>query len=411
MDSRDFARQRRIHKSRDMARASDLHSAAHGHRLIVVALVATLAGASGALAQTVEPPIPKLSPARSATTTEIAAGVAATAVDAAPQVEGANSILAAPDAPDVLPFAEEDGPIELRPSAETILTYPDTGDAEFGDFDESDGGVGVAEPALAPDVGPPSDIRPGTFTLEARLTASDPPLGEGVKWRIFADKPGVDGHLPLLGEAEGGIIYIRLDQGTYFVHAAYGRAGATRKIEVDGPTGGDILVLNAGGMRLLAINAGDQPLAHGDVVFDIYAPDEGGSEERYLLVPNAPPGRVIALNAGTYHVVCKYGDSNAVIRADVRVEPGKLTETTLFQKAARLTLKLVEEHGGEAIADTAWAIVTPAGESIVESVGAFPSVVLTEGDYTAVARHNNRIYQTNFSVVAGLNRDVEVLAE
>jgi hypothetical protein len=37
--------------------------------------------------------------------------------------------------------------------------------------------------------------------------------------------------------------------------------------------------------------------------------------------------------------------------------------------------------------------------------------VLTEGDYTAVARHDNRIYQTNFSVVPGLNRDVEVLAE
>lgn len=389
-----------------MARASDLDNRAYRRRLAILALLAAFAGAQAALAQTIEPPMPKLSPARSAPAPVTTAGDAGTEATNA-------SVLTAPDdtaPPDALPFVEEE-PMELRPTAETaetadtMLSYPDSGDdGEFGDSD-------VAAPALAPDVGPPSDIRPGTFTLEARLAIDNPPLGDGVKWRIFGDKPGPDGHLPLLGEAEGGIIYIRLDQGSYFVHAAYGRAGATRKIEVDGPTGGDVLVLNAGGMRLLAMNAGDQPLARGDVVFDIYAPDEGGSEERYLLVPNAPPGRVIALNAGTYHVVCKYGDSNAVIRADVRVEPGKLTETTLFQKAARLTLKLVEEHGGEAIADTAWAIVTPAGESIVESVGAFPSVVLTEGDYTAVARHDNRIYQTNFSVVAGLNREVEVLAE
>jgi hypothetical protein len=394
-----------------MARASDLDNRAYRRRLAVFAVLAAFAGAHAAHAQSIEPPMPKLSPARSAPAPVTTAGDAVTAAPSGSQVDGGNSVLMATDgaAPsDVLPFTEEEEPMELRPTAETMLSYPDSGDdGEFGEFDDSE----VAAPALAPDVGPPSDIRPGTFTLEARLAVDNPPLGDGVKWRIFGDKPGSDGHLPLLGEAEGGIIYIRLDQGSYFVHAAYGRAGATRKIEVDGPTGGDVLVLNAGGMRLLAMNAGDQPLAQGDVVFDIYAPDEGGSEERYLLVPNAPPGRVIALNAGTYHVVSKYGDSNAVIRADVRVEPGKLTETTLFQKAARLTLKLVEEHGGEAIADTAWAIVTPAGESIVESVGAFPSVVLTEGDYTAVARHDNRIYQTNFSVVPGLNRDVEVLAE
>jgi hypothetical protein len=79
--------------------------------------------------------------------------------------------------------------------------------------------------------------------------------------------------------------------------------------------------------------------------------------------------------------------------------------------ALEAALKLVEAHGGEAIADTAWSVVTPAGESVVESVGAFPSVVLAEGDYTAVARHDDRIFQANFSVVPGLNRDIEVLAE
>ena len=266
-------------------------------------------------------------------------------------------------------------------------------------------------PDVAPLAAPASDIRPGSFTLEARLTADGPPLGDQVKWRIFNDTPGTDGKLKLLGEASGGIIYVRLDRGTYYVHAAYGRAGATRKVDVTEPTGGEVLLLNAGGMRLLAMNGKDQPLSQGQVSFDIYAPDEGGSEEQFLLVQNAPPGHVISLNAGTYHVVSKYGNANAVVRADIKIEPGKLSEATIFQKAARLTLKLVEQHGGEAIADTAWTVDTPDGAPVVSSVGAFPSVVLAAGNYTAVAKHDGKTYQTKFTVQTGADHDVEVLAQ
>jgi hypothetical protein len=75
------------------------------------------------------------------------------------------------------------------------------------------------------------------------------------------------------------------------------------------------------------------------------------------------------------------------------------------------TLKLVSDRGGEARADTSWSVVTPAGESVVESVGAFPSVVLSEGEYTAIAKHQNTIYERDFTVEAGVNRDIEVLIE
>ncbi|MCR4283240.1 MAG: hypothetical protein NUV72_09480 [Bauldia sp.] len=382
---------------------------------VVLALLALFATAPLAFAETLQPPMPNLSPARSAA----APGTTAAAQTQAPSLEGANSPLAEPDTWNDLPA--EALPLVAEPEP-ALQPTTDTGADQAAGVDQPAGGdewngedVPAADappgPAFAPEVGPPSDIRPGTFTLEARLAANDAPLGAGVKWRIFGDMPGVDGHLPLLGEADGGIIYIRLDPGAYFVHAAYGRAGATRKIDVIGPTGGEVLVLNAGGMRLLAVNGVDQTLEQGDVAFDIYAPDEGGSEERYLLVPNAPPGHVIPLNAGTYHVVSKYGDANAVVRADVKIDPGKLTEATIFQKAARLTLKLVEAHGGEAIADTAWSVVTQSGGSVLESVGAFPSVVLAEGDYTAIAKHDDRTFQANFTVVTGLNRDIEVLAE
>jgi hypothetical protein len=290
-------------------------------------------------------------------------------------------------------------------------TDADSGALDDGAGVDGDAGTDISGPAAPPppDPGPPRDIRPGSFTLEARLTADGDSLKDGVEWRIFGDRPGSDGRLPLLGQASGGVIYIRLDPGIYYIHAALGRAGLARRIEVKEATGGAVFVLNAGGVRLLAMNGKDVPLQPGDVSFDVYAPDEGGSEERSLIIPNAPPGKIIGLPAGTYHVVSRYGDANAVVRADIRVDAGKLTEATVYQKAARLTLKLVEAHGGEALANTEWSVLTPAGDSILESVGAFPTVVLAAGEYKAVARHDGKTFQTTFKVEPAVNRDVEVL--
>ncbi len=121
------------------------------------------------------------------------------------------------------------------------------------------------------------------------------------------------------------------------------------------------------------------------------------------------PNTVVRLNAGTYHIVSEYGDTQ---RLDPRRHPGgggKLTEATIQHKAAQITFKLVSEAGGEAIADTAWSILTAAGDSVGESVSAFPTMVLAEGEYSAVARNKDKIYQRDFKVEAGKNTDVEVL--
>src|SRR3546814_11951246 len=86
------------------------------------------------------------------------------------------------------------------------------------------------------------------------------------------------------------------------------------------------------------------------------------------------PGMIVRLNAGTYHVVSEYGDINAVVRADIQVEAGKLIEATLQHRAAQITLKLVSQPGGEAIADTAWSVLTAAGDIVNESVSAFSKI-------------------------------------
>ena len=43
------------------------------------------------------------------------------------------------------------------------------------------------------------------------------------------------------------------------------------------------------------------------------------------------------------------------------------------------------------------------------SIGAFPRVILAEGDYRAIARNDNKTYEGEFRVVPGVDREVEVL--
>jgi hypothetical protein len=244
--------------------------------------------------------------------------------------------------------------------------------------------------------------------FEALLAADTPVIPDGVTWRIFStDSSGQK--LALVSEASGGSLQAALAEGTYFIHAAYGRAGVTKRIEVGPNTGRETIVLNAGGLRLSAYVGKETRLPQNQVSFDIFVED-GEIGERTLVIPGANPEKVIRLNAGTYHVIGRYGDANAVVRADVAVQAGKVTDAILYHKAAKVTLKLVHEHGGEALANTAWSVLAPDGDSVFNSVGAFPAVVLAAGQYTAIARHDNRIYRGTFTVETDLNRDIEVLA-
>lgn len=300
-----------------------------------------------------------------------------------------------------------DTPLNLAPLADPIDPFAEPFTPGFptdAPIDLTAPGLGKTDPLL-----PDDQAILGSYTLEARMTADSPPIESGVIWRVYAADSDASGKMRMVGEADGGPVTLKLKPGDYYVHVAFGRAGVTRKVTISELPRGETVVLNAGGIRLTAFAGHDRVIAPEEVRFDIYAPDEGGSDGRITVLENAPAAAVIGLSAGTYHVVCRYGDANAIVRADIRVEAGKLTETTVYQKAARVTLKLVENHGGEALANTAWSVVTPAGESVVESVGAFPSVVLSVGDYTAIATHEGKIFEQDFTVEAGLNRDVEVM--
>jgi hypothetical protein len=263
-------------------------------------------------------------------------------------------------------------------------------------------------PAAGASSGPVQPVE-AILTLSALFSGANKPIQSGLVWRVLLDKS--DGTpAQIVARSTQANPSFTLAPGNYVVHAAYGFASGTKRIALNsGVTLNEKLSVNAGALKL-AGSIADNPIPVARVNFSIYVPLQGNSEGR-LVVANAKAGDIIRLPEGTYHVVSTYGDSNAIQRSDIKVEPGKLTEATLHHRAARVTLKLVAQNGGEAFAGTAFSVLTPGGDVIREAIGAFPEMILAEGDYVLIARQEGQLFTREFKVETGLDRDIEVLAQ
>lgn len=246
--------------------------------------------------------------------------------------------------------------------------------------------------------------------LEAQLTSDGPTLQQGLVWRVFSPEPNDEDKLPLIATATGGSASFSLPQGSYLVHVSFGRAGATKRITIRNASRHEKMILDAGGLKLSAKLPDGKEISDKYLRFSIYEKEDEGSEHS-LIVPDIKPDTIVRLNSGSYHVVSNYGNANAIIRAEIVVSAGKLTEANVEHSAAEITLKLLRDTGGEALADTSWSIVNTNGDIVYESVSAYASLVLAAGDYIAVAKNKDRLYQREFSVTAGKNENIDVFAK
>ncbi|WP_158008135.1 hypothetical protein [Methyloceanibacter superfactus] len=132
---------------------------------------------------------------------------------------------------------------------------------------------------------------------------------------------------------------------------------------------------------------------------------------RATILADAKPQSVIRLNAGAYHVASLLGDANANVGVDVTVEPGRITEATIKHTGAKITFRLVQSLGGEALANTKWTILTSAGDTVKSNAGALPTHILAAGSYAVVADHGGLSYTRKFSVEPGDDKQIEVAFE
>jgi hypothetical protein len=272
-----------------------------------------------------------------------------------------------------------------------------------------------AAPAPAPAPPPAASSVPmvpaGQVALmvNARFGRDPLPITGGLHWRIYPDKPDASGVFRLLREERAAAPIFVLPPGGYVVHVSFGLATAAKKVQLRSETVRESFELVAGGARFEG-RVGDSRIPPGQITFDVYRGSQFEGEDKRPLASAVSTNDVLLLPEGTYHVVSNYGDSNATVRSDIRVQAGKLTDVVVNHRAAVITLKLVNERGGEALANTQWSVLTPGGDVVKEAIGAFPKVILAEGEYSVVARNEGKTYNGKFKVEPGVDREIEVLS-
>ena len=247
------------------------------------------------------------------------------------------------------------------------------------------------------------------LALGARFGKDAAPITGGLDWRVYAAKPDSTGTFRLVREDKGAAPTIVLPAGNYIVHVDFGLATAVKPVALRGPTVHEMFDLPAGGLRIEG-RVGNARIPPGQISFEVYKGSQFEPGDRRPIAEHVLTGAVVVVPEGTYYIVSNYGDANSVVRSDIRVQAAKLTDVTVNHRAAAITLKLVADKGGEALANTAWSVLTPGGDTIKESIGAFPRVILAEGEYHAIARNEGKVFEREFKVVAGVDGDVEVLA-
>jgi hypothetical protein len=282
----------------------------------------------------------------------------------------------------------------------------------------------------------PAAPGPATLTLSAALNGGSGALTGGLRWRVFAAQADPDGSYSLKFESSLAQPTLTIPPGEYVVHVAFGLASAAKRVTLSAGVRSERLTLSAGALRIEGTLA-DTRIDPSKLSLALYVPQNRNPLGK-LVYAKGKAGDIIGLPEGSYHIVSTYLDtvgarsgvsaaassgksavlpppatipSNSIVNADIKVISGKLIDVTIRHRCAMLTLKLVNKAGGEALANTTFTVLTPGGDVIRELVGAFPSLVLAEGEYAVIARHDAKIYQSTFQVQTGMDRDVEVVAQ
>ncbi len=280
----------------------------------------------------------------------------------------------------------------------------------------SPGATIIAPAPLAPQVSPPvAQVNPVVpagrvaLALAARYGRDAPLISGGLIWRVYAAKPDATGLFHLIKEDRAAAPTFVLPPGSYVVHASLGLASAAKTVQLRGETVREMFDIPAGGMRLEG-RVGDVRIPPGQISFEVFPGSQFDATQRRPIAQNVMTGDVVLLPEGTYYIVSNYGEGNSVVRSDVQIQAAKLTDIVVTHRAAVITLKLVNNSGGEALANTQWTVLTPGGDVIKESIGAFPRIVLAEGDYHVIARNEGKTFQRDLKVITGVDGEVEVLA-
>jgi len=148
--------------------------------------------------------------------------------------------------------------------------------------------AGCCAPGLAQT--PAFDAGQGTLRLSATLGASAAPLTGGLRWRVFAAHPDLDGSHALVVESSEPQPTLTVPPGDYVVHVALGLASAAKRVTLSQEVRNERLTLNAGALRI-AGTLGDTRIDPSKLALAIYVPERNNPEGK-LVYAKARAGEI-----------------------------------------------------------------------------------------------------------------------
>ncbi len=247
--------------------------------------------------------------------------------------------------------------------------------------------------------------------LKAQITASTAAITREIDWRIYQIEDIKKQKWRQVGAKLTAEALFTLPTGNYVVRAVYGSVRAAKVIAVDeGKQVDATFILNAGALRVqpaLAFLDAPQGTAAKHWVFGTAKSSQG---KRRLFSQSNTPDEVIRLNAGTYRLVSRYGDANALVETDITIKPGLLTEVEINHKAGIATfVSTTPANAKDPAKDTTrWELKDAAGATVVRSTGLRTSHILAPGDYEMTADVGGKTFKSSFKIAIGEAKTVEI---
>ncbi len=245
----------------------------------------------------------------------------------------------------------------------------------------------------------------GVLRLSAHAVSGDPPIS-GMRFAVY----NAEDKLLLrtsLDEQE-----LTLPVGDYRVTADLGLVHEERKLNITaGQNRTETILLNAGWLKLFAVNSGDKgPMTHG-VDYKIFDSSTEGAAFNRALTTITKPATTIFLKRGRYRIESQCGSHNARLVRDVNVTAGDISEIEFEYQVSSVKLKLVPKPGAKPVEKVKWTLKYADGGTVLISQDAVPDLILQTGRYQVMAQHNAKTYSRTFEATANREHTIELIAE
>jgi len=249
--------------------------------------------------------------------------------------------------------------------------------------------------------------------LVARLASNSPPLETNIKWEIYNFLKSSDGNRSQILTSEVAQPTLPLSPGKYIVRAVFGVSSTAKVITISPAQITDAtFILNTGGIRVKPLLiAGEPPAGKMPQQWIYLSPAPGSSSSPQLVATADDPNEIHQLTAGTYELISKFGTANAVVKTNVTISPGLLTEVEISHKAGIVQFKLFKKwRGGEELTGVNWKLFDDEGNEIARDLAAASGEIIAPGRYKVTALYNDNTYTKMFNIRPGRKKLIQVVA-